>query len=80
MILIHLVVIEPAQLTHMEYIADDAAMSAPSSAKESTREEAGAAKKEDRPPIGVTLKYDIPIYPLLNVPNVPSGHGRARSH
>ena len=41
----------------MEYVADDATMSAPSSAKESTREEGGAAvKKEDRPPIGVTLK------------------------
>ena len=44
----------------MEYVADDATMSAPSSAKESTREEGGAAaKKEDRPPIGVTLKYDL---------------------
>ena len=53
-------VIEPAQLAHLEYIADDAGMSAPSSAKESTREDAGnaAAKKEDRPPIGVTLKYE----------------------
>ena len=52
-------VIEPAQLAHLEYIADDSGMSAPSSAKESTREEGGAAaKKEDRPPIGVTLKYD----------------------
>ena len=52
--------IEPAQLAQLEYIADDAGMSAPSSAKESTREEAGnaAAKKEDRPPIGVTLKYE----------------------
>ena len=52
-----LAVIEPAQMTHLDYIADDSGMSAPSSAKESTREEGGAAaKKEERPPIGVTLK------------------------
>lgn len=50
----HLVV-EPAELNEMEYQADMMS-TAPSSAKESSREDAAKEKKEERPPIGVTYK------------------------